>query len=161
MADPLEFSEEELKICKDVSRWRDDINRANGRGKESVIGSLFDGLIGALGELAVSRYFKLQWRGGCLTEDVWRLWRQYNRDVGPIEVRSTRIDRETPYVTVKMKDPDDAPMVVVEVSTVPSVVWMKGQTSKPSYAVLRGWITIGEAKQKGRRDDGTAVRDVI
>jgi len=148
----IEFTQQELIQCKEVSQYRDNINRIHDRGKQSIVGSLCDGVIGALGELAISKYFNLEWRGACLTEQVWQLWREHNRDVGPIEVRSTRFGRRDPYVAIKQRDPDDAPLVVAEVSTNPIAVFVKGKTNHPSFAILKGWILIGDAKKLGRWD---------
>lgn len=81
-------------------------------------------LEGALGELAVAKYFRLPW-----DENIGVLGRT---DVGPLEVRTTA--RADGHLIVKSRDYDEKPYLLVVVET-------------PGRLRLAGWRYGHEAKQ--------------
>lgn len=83
----------DVNYCWKVSKFRYDVNKDLGMASKSkdplVINDiLINGFIGALGELAVSKIFGIEWDGAMLNRDNYLVWRETKADLGPFEVKT-------------------------------------------------------------------------
>lgn len=97
----------DVNYCWKVSKFRFDVNKELGWATKStdplaINDALICGFIGALGELAVSKIFGIEWDGAMLNKDAYLVWRQTKADLGPFEIKTV----STPGGLLQVKPTD-------------------------------------------------------
>ena len=108
----LTLSKEDINIAHGVALKRNGSQRSASR-KDGVVmdSSLSADLIGAQGELAVSKALDLPWDGKWLPISIWDTWKINGNDVSNLEVRSTKYS--TGRLILHDRDKDFAPFILV------------------------------------------------
>lgn len=128
------LSAEELEHASSVAAKRNESQRGADRADGKVMeSSLRADLMGAEGELAVSKALSLPWDGEWLPIEVWDSWKLDGNDVGSLEVRTT--DHENGRLILHPNDKDDVPYILVI------------STHRPQYK-LAGWMLARDGKQE-------------
>lgn len=87
-------TKDELEYCLKVSKFRENMqsarpeNKNKKRSKEGIVDSICNGVVGALGELAVSRITGIRWDGAMLNDKQFDVWNMKCADIGPFEVKT-------------------------------------------------------------------------
>lgn len=85
---------DDLTYCLKVSRFRENMqsarpeNKNKKRSKEGIIDSICSGVVGALGELAVSKITGIKWDGAMLNDAQFDVWNMTRADIGPFEIKT-------------------------------------------------------------------------
>lgn len=126
------LTDEELEIAADVARLRNGSQRQSDRHDGKVMASsMAADLMGAEGELAVSKALGIPWDGKWLPVSIWDSWKIDGHDVGGLEVRTTNY--QTGRLILQKRDKDYSPYLLVI-------------SSRPSFR-LAGWVLGHEGKQ--------------
>lgn len=136
----ISLSHEDISMAHGIAAKRNSSQRSANRGDGVVMkSSISADLIGAEGELAVSKALSLPWDGKWLPIDVWDTWKVNGNDVANLEVRSTKY--ATGRLILHDRDKDFSPFILVISS------------KKPVFR-LAGWCYGFEGKKNDYwRDD--------
>lgn len=115
----VELKPREIYVAHTVAAYREAQSREGGfQDRHGYSGcSVYDGIVGAIGELALAKYLDVFWSGGEIGHSL--------PDVGDVDVRSTT-KRNTGLI-VRQNNLDDRPiaLAVVDPSTLDRV-WLAG-----------------------------------
>jgi hypothetical protein len=129
----IKLLDSDLEYAKQVAAKRNNSQRNAHRGDGVVMASsIYADVIGAEGELAVSKGLGLPWDGEWLPIESWDTWKLDGHDVGQIEVRSTK--HASGRLILHPNDKDFSPYVLVI------------STNSPEFR-LAGWCFGNEGKK--------------
>ncbi len=127
-----QLSDQDLDFCREVAIYRHKINQDLGWSRQSLTESIKIGLCGAVGELAVSQLFGIEWEGAKLDIPTYREWRKTKADIGPFEVKTT----SNPNNPLRLRDKD----IVNSWANAILAYYNKSQSS----VQLLGWLPVND-----------------
>lgn len=108
----ITLNENELEKALEIASLRNQSQRSANRPDGKVMASSIDAdIMGAEGELAVSKALNLPWSGKWLPIPLWDSWKHDGNDVGKIEVRTTNY--KTGRLILHHSDKDNSPYLLV------------------------------------------------
>lgn len=154
----------DVNYCWKVSKFRYDVNKDLGWASKSkdplVINDiLIYGFIGALGELAVSKIFGIEWDGAMLQKDSYINWRKVKADLGPFEVKT--ISTAGGKLLIKQNDKDFAVGILMYApeSHAAGVDIVNGKPPAVQAIQMIGCLSVAEAKKIGKWESEKWVVD--
>lgn len=154
----------DVNYCWKVSQFRYDVNRDLGWASKSkdplVINDiLIYGFIGALGELAVSKIFGIEWEGAMLNKDAYLIWRKIKADLGPFEVKT--ISTAGGKLLIKPADKDFALGILMYAPNSHAAGVDMVNKKPPAVQAIQiiGCLNVGDAKKIGKWESEKWVVD--
>lgn len=118
---------------------------------------LINGFIGALGELAVSKIFGIEWDGAMLNRDDYLAWRETKADLGPFEVKT--VSTAGGLLQIKPNDKDFAVGVLMYApnSRLAGVDIINKKQPVVQAVQVIGCLPVAHAKKLGKWESGKWV----
>lgn len=152
----------DVNYCWKVSKFRYDVNKDLGWASKSkdplVINDiLIYGFIGALGELAVSKIFGIEWNGAMLNRDDYLAWRGRKADLGPFEVKT--VSTAGGLLQIKPNDKDFAVGILMYAPDSHQAGVDITNNKSPAVQAIRmvGCLPVAKAKKLGDWQSGKWV----
>lgn len=144
----------DVNYCWKVSKFRFDVNKDLGWATKStdplaINDALINGFIGALGELAVSKIFGIEWDGAMLSKDAYLVWRQTKADLGPFEVKT--VSTAGGLLQIKPNDKDFAVGILMYApeSRMAGIDIINKKPPTVHAVKMMGCLPVAEAKKIG------------
>ena len=145
----------DVNQCWKVSKFRYEVNKGLGwasQSKDSTIINdiLINGFIGALGELAVSKIFGIEWDGAMLAKTDYLEWRKIKADLGPFEVKT--VSTAGGKLMLHTNDKDFAVAILVYAPDARESAINIINKKPPAVQAIQiiGCISVSEAKKIGK-----------
>lgn len=149
----------DVNYCWKVSKFRYEVNKDLGWASKStdnlVINDiLIYGFIGALGELAVSKIFGIEWDGAMLNRDDYLVWRGTKADLGPFEVKT--VSTAGGLLQIKPNDKDFAVGILMYAPDSHQAGVDITNKKSPAVQAIRivGCLPVAKAKKVGNWASG-------
>lgn len=139
----------DINYCWKVSEFRYAVNKELGWASINKNNALIYGFIGALGELAGSVIFGIEWDGAMLKKDDFLKYRKIAADLGPFEIKT--VHKEVGNLTIKTTDKDFAHCILMRApdSYEAALQILKGTTPELPPIEMVGYMKVAEAKKIG------------
>jgi hypothetical protein len=139
----------DINFCWKVSNFRYDINKDLGWAHSHKNWALIVGFIGALGELAASKMFGIEWGNAMLPTDKYLVCRKTEADLGPFEIKT--VHKEVGALKIGKNDKDFARalLMLAPNSYDAGVELVAGKSPMIPPIKLVGYMDVSEVKKVG------------
>lgn len=140
----------DIDYCWKVSNFRYNVNRDLGWTHSLKNWNLVVGFIGAIGELAASKIFGIEWEGAMLSKDDYLSWRKTRADLGPFEIKT--VHKEVGNLQIGKNDKDFAKALLMLAPNSYAVgnELIRDKTPMCPPVKLVGYLDVAIAKQTGK-----------